>query len=76
MERKELERQNLMTLFKYSSPGEIEKAKGKGKHAFEKLYNKYPEEIEKINNVKFLYNSILHHDARIQKLDLCLKISK
>ncbi len=76
MERKELERQNLITLFKYNSPGEIEKAEGKGKQAFEKLYNKYPEEIEKINNEKFLYNSILQHNARIQKLDLCLKISR
>ena len=76
MERKDLERQNLITLFKYNSPGEIKRTEGKGKQAFEKLYNKYPDEIEKINNVKFLYNSILQHDAMIQKLDLCLKISR
>ena len=75
MERKELERQNVISMFRYSTSEEIEKIEGKGKKRFEKLFSGYSDEIERISTSKSLYNSILQHNAGIQKLDLCLQIS-
>lgn len=75
MERKELERQNVISLFRYSTPEEIKKIEGKGKKRFEKTFNGYSDEIERINNSRSLYNSILQHNVGVQELDLCLKIS-
>ena len=76
MEKKELEKQNFLALFSYASPDEIEKSKGTGKKALKRLFNEYSDEIKKINRSKFLYKSILQHNAKVQKLDISLKISR
>lgn len=75
MNRRELTRQNFVALFRYNTPEEIEMAEGKGKKVFGKLFSEYSGEIEKINNSRYLSNSILQHSTEMQKLDLSLKIS-
>ncbi len=69
MEGKELRKQNFITLFRYSTPEEIEMGRRKSSKAFDKLSNGYSNKIENMSS------SILQHNARVQKLDLSLKIS-
>jgi len=76
MTEKELERQNFLTWCKYASPEEVEKAKMTNKRTLERLLYKYADEIEKINNSKYVSKYMSQHNIGVQKLELSLEISK
>jgi RNA polymerase-binding transcription factor DksA len=76
MTEKELERQNFLTWCKYATSEEIEKAKRTNKRKMEKLLYKYANEIEKINNSKYVSEYMSQHNIGVQKLELSLEIAK
>ncbi len=76
MTEEELERQNFLTWCKYATLEEIERAKRTNKKTLERLLYKYADEVEKINNSKYVSEYISQHNVGVQKLELSLEIAR
>ena len=74
MTEKELEKHNFLTWCRYATTKDLEKAKRENKEVWGRLYSKYGDEIEVINEIRYLYESISKHDIGIQRYKLSLKI--
>lgn len=72
--KKLLEKQNFLTLLKYITLEEIGSSDGTGKKALERLFNKYSDEIRRVNNSTLLYKAILQHQVKRQNFDPILSV--